>query len=30
MGKVMGALMKAHKADIDGNVARGIVQALLS
>lgn len=30
MGKVMGALMKAHKADIDGNVARGIVQELLS
>ncbi len=30
MGKVMGALMKAHKADIDGNVARSIVQELLS
>ena len=30
MGKVMGALMKAHKAEIDGNLARGIVQALLS
>ena len=30
MGKVMGALMKAHKADIDGNLARQIVQALLS
>ena len=30
MGKVMGALMKAHKAEIDGNVARGIVQELLS
>ena len=30
MGKVMGALMKAHKADIDGNLARGIVQELLS
>jgi uncharacterized protein YqeY len=30
MGKVMGALMKAHKADIDGNVAREIVQELLS
>lgn len=29
MGKVMGALMKAHKADIDGNVARDIVQELL-
>lgn len=26
MGKVMGALMKAHKAEIDGNVARSIVQ----
>jgi uncharacterized protein YqeY len=30
MGKVMGALMKAHKADIDGNLAREIVQELLS
>jgi len=30
MGKVMGALMKAHKADIDGNLARTIVQELLS
>jgi len=30
MGKAMGALMKAHKADIDGNLARGIVQELLS
>ena len=30
MGKVMGALMKAHKADLDGNLARGIVQELLS
>lgn len=29
-GKVMGTLMKAHKADIDGNVARAIVQELLS
>jgi uncharacterized protein YqeY len=29
MGKVMGALMKAHKAEIDGNVARAIVQELL-
>lgn len=29
MGKVMGALMKAHKAEIDGNVAREIVQELL-
>jgi uncharacterized protein YqeY len=30
MGKVMGALMKAHKADLDGNLARGIVQELLA
>jgi len=30
MGKVMGALMKAHKADIDGNLAREIVQELLA
>jgi uncharacterized protein YqeY len=29
MGKVMGVLMKAHKAEIDGNVARAIVQGLL-
>jgi uncharacterized protein YqeY len=29
MGKVMGVLMKAHKAEIDGNVARAIVQELL-
>lgn len=29
MGKVMGALMKAHKADLDGNIAREIVQELL-
>lgn len=29
MGKVMGVLMKAHKAEIDGNLARGIVQELL-
>lgn len=29
-GKVMGTLMKVHKADIDGNLARGIVQELLS
>ena len=29
MGKVMGALMKAHKADLDGNMAREIVQELL-
>ena len=30
MGKVMGALMKAHKGEMDGNVAKGIVQELLS
>ena len=30
MGKVMGALMGAHKAELDGNVARQIVQELLS
>jgi uncharacterized protein YqeY len=30
MGKVMGALMKAHKADLDGSLARGIVQELLA
>ena len=29
MGKVMGVLMKAHKAEIDGNVARSIAQELL-
>jgi len=29
MGKVMGALMKSHKSDVDGNVAREIVQELL-
>jgi uncharacterized protein YqeY len=29
MGKVMGSLMKAHKTEIDGNLARGIVQELL-
>jgi uncharacterized protein YqeY len=30
MGKLMGVLMKAHKAEIDGNIARAIVQELLS
>ena len=30
MGKVMGALMKAHKGDIDGNLARRIVQERLA
>jgi uncharacterized protein YqeY len=29
MGRVMGALMKAHKSEIDGNVARRIVQEKL-
>jgi uncharacterized protein YqeY len=29
MGRVMGALMKAHKADVDGNLARELVQQLL-
>lgn len=29
MGKVMGALMGAHKAEIDGNIARKLVQELL-
>ena len=28
-GKVMGALMKAHKGEIDGNLARSLVQSLL-
>ena len=30
MGKVMGALMKAHRTEIDGNLARELVQSLLS
>jgi uncharacterized protein YqeY len=29
LGKVMGALMKAHKADVDGNLARRVAQELL-
>ena len=29
MGKVMGALMKDHKAEVDGNIARKLVQELL-
>jgi len=29
MGRVMGALMKTHKAELDGNLARSIVQELL-
>ena len=30
MGRVMGALMKAHKGDVDGNIAKKIAQELLS
>jgi uncharacterized protein len=30
MGRVMGALMKAHKGEIDGGLARGIVSSELS
>jgi uncharacterized protein YqeY len=30
VGKVMGALMKEHKGDVDGNLARQIAQAMLS
>ncbi len=30
IGKVMGVLMKAHKADLDGNLTREIVQELLA
>ena len=30
MGTVMGALRKTHKAEIDGYLARSIVQELLS
>ena len=29
LGRVMGALMKAHKGDVDGNVARKIASELL-
>ncbi|MCA9509291.1 MAG: GatB/YqeY domain-containing protein [Myxococcota bacterium] len=29
-GKVMGALMKAHKGEVDGNLARAIAQELLA
>lgn len=29
-GKVMGALMKAHKGQVDGNLARAIAQELLA
>ena len=30
LGKVMGAVMKAHKADVDGNLARQIAAELLA
>lgn len=30
VGRVMGAVMKAHKGDVDGNLARKIAQELLS
>ncbi|HTY19001.1 MAG TPA: GatB/YqeY domain-containing protein [Myxococcota bacterium] len=30
LGKVMGALMKAHKGDVDGNLARRIAGELLA
>ncbi len=30
VGKVMGALMKAHKGDVDGNLARQLAAELLS
>ena len=30
MGKVMGALMKAHKGDIDAGLARSLIQARLA
>jgi uncharacterized protein YqeY len=30
IGRVMGALMKAHRADVDGNVARRIASELLA
>jgi uncharacterized protein YqeY len=29
VGRVMGALMKAHKGDVDGNLARRLAQELL-
>jgi uncharacterized protein YqeY len=29
LGKVMGALMKAHKGDVDGDLARKIASELL-
>jgi uncharacterized protein YqeY len=30
LGKVMGALMKAHKGEVDGNLARKVAQMLLA
>jgi uncharacterized protein YqeY len=30
LGKVMGALMKAHKGEVDGNLARKVAQILLA
>jgi uncharacterized protein YqeY len=30
VGRVMGAVMKAHKGDVDGNLARKLAQELLS
>ena len=30
MGKAMGALMKAHKGDVDGGLAQQIVRELLA
>ena len=30
MGKVMGAVMKAHKGDVDGNLVRQLAQELLA
>jgi hypothetical protein len=29
LGKVMGALMKAHKGEVDGNLARRLAAELL-
>jgi hypothetical protein len=29
VGKVMGAMMKAHKGDVDGNLARRLAADLL-
>lgn len=30
VGRVMGAVMKAHKGDVDGNLAKSIAQGLLA